>query len=413
MKTIGIIGAGASGMVAAIAAATKNKNTRIVLIEQKDSLGKKILVTGNGKCNLTNEDLSTKWYRGDDLSIVENVLESYDTEKIRTFFQNIGLLTKSKGTYIYPRTEQAVTVRDVLENKLKDCNVKICLHTQVIQIKKEDRFRVEIFDLESKRKGHFFCDQLILACGGTASRVHGSDGSGYGFAKSLGHHTTAIVPALVQLKVKNNPYTQAAGVRTLAQVSAIIGNTCIRTDEGELQLTNYGVSGIPIFQISRDISKALRGKQKAQVMIDFLPDFTKEQLIGWMQYLTEKCSYFTVKEMLESIVPAKLGACILKEAQIAENLLVSQLTKEQKKATIKLLKESLLTIGDTKGFDQAQVCAGGVCTEEIDPFTMESKLVKGLYIVGELMDVDGLCGGYNLHWAFSTGMIAGISAASK
>lgn len=417
MGTIAIIGAGASGMAAAIKAAQENKNAKIILLDQKDCLGKKILVTGNGKCNLTNHNMSPEWYRSENISFVEQVLSAYGTDDILDFFQSIGLITKSKGNYVYPRTEQAVTVRDILEKKIRNNHIKIQLNAQVFSTSKvldkngDSRFKIEFLDLTTNKKLFFFCDKLILACGGTAAKVHGSDGSGYGFAKSFAHHTIPIVPALVQLKVKANPFSFAAGVRTFAKVSAIVDKKKEAEDAGELQITSYGISGIPVFQISRHISRALRDHKKSQVIVDFLPEYSESEMIEMLEDSKTKRPYLDLCDFLSSILPLKLAECILNTVHIEGHSSIDSLSNKQKEILCNALKMYPLTISDTKGFDQAQVCAGGVNTEEINVKTMESRIVKGLYIVGELMDVDGLCGGYNLHWAFATGLIAGKAAA--
>lgn len=404
-------------MAAAIKAAQVNKNAKIILLDQKDCLGKKILVTGNGKCNLTNHNMSSEWYCSENMPFVEQILSVYGTDDILEFFQSIGLVTKSKGNYIYPRTEQAVTVRDILEKKIRNDHIKIQLNAQVTSTSKVldkkgvSRFRVEFLNLETNKKVFFLCDKLILACGGTAAKVHGSDGSGYGFAKSFAHHTIPIVPALVQLKVKANPFSDASGVRTFAKVYAVIDGKTEAEDEGELQITSYGISGIPVFQISRHISRALRDHKKPQVMIDFLPEYSESDLIKMLENSRKSCPYFDICDFISSILPSKLVDCILNNIHVERHLSIDSLSERQKEILCKALKRCSLNISDTKGFDQAQVCAGGVNTEEINAETMESRIVKDLYIVGELMDVDGLCGGYNLHWAFATGLIAGKSAA--
>ena len=257
MRRIGIIGGGASGIVAAIAAARTNVQAEITILEHKDSIGKKILATGNGRCNLTNRTLDVSCYRSEDSDFISNLLQKFDTEDAIRFFSSLGLVMKWRGTYGYPRSDQAASVVELLELELKRLGIKIRtgIHVDAIEKKKAGY-------LVSAGKERLVFDRVILSCGGRAAQKLGSDGSGYSLAKSLGHTMVPVVPALVQLKIKEHPFAKASGVRTDASVSVCIGGERKAKDTGELQITAYGVSGIPIFQISRYAAYGCYEKKK-------------------------------------------------------------------------------------------------------------------------------------------------------
>ena len=408
MKKIAVIGGGASGLVAAIAAARTNPQAQITIYEKKDTVGKKILATGNGRCNLTNKDMKSSYFRSDNFLIAEEVLQRFGYEDTITFFSSLGLMTKARGDYVYPYSDQASTVLELLKLELKRLHVKIYTEAQVTDIVPVSRgFTISTGKQKTK------ADAVILSCGGKANSKLGSDGSGYTLAKNLGHTMVPVVPALVQLKVKNHPFAKAAGVRTDAIVTAICQGKEAATDHGELQLTAYGISGIPVFQISRYIAKALYLKQDAKVMIDFLPDLTEEALLDLFIKRKSGREQMTCADYLLGIFHQKLIPRFLEQARIRMHTPVSELSDTQIKSLVKAVKKSVVIIDTTNGFENAQVCAGGISTTEIHPETMESRYVEHLYLTGELLDVDGICGGYNLQWAWATGYLAGTAAARE
>ena len=252
MNRIGIIGGGASGIVAAIAAARSDGDAQVFILEQKENIGKKILATGNGRCNLTNEAMDASCYHGEDPEFARNVLKQFGYGETLEFFASLGLFTKSRGGYIYPRSDQAASVLELLEMELRRQKVKIYTGVRVEALKLSAKGFVIRADGQ-----RFPADRVILACGGKASKSLGSDGSGYALARSMGHTLSPVVPALVQLKVKKHPFAKAAGVRTDAKVAALLGRQVLAEDTGEMQITAYGISGIPVFQISRHIAKGL------------------------------------------------------------------------------------------------------------------------------------------------------------
>ena len=391
MKKIAIIGGGASGLVAAIAAARTNPQAQILIYEKKDSAGKKILATGNGRCNLTNKDMNASYFHSDNLSVVEEVLQKFGYEDTIAFFTSLGLLTKARGNYVYPYSDQASTVLDLLKSELDRLHVKITTDVTVTGISPTSHGFTVLTDHQKQK-----ADAVILACGGKANSRLGSDGSGYALAKELGHTMVPVVPALVQLKVKNHPFAKAAGVRTDAVVTAVCHGQPAASDHGELQLTAYGISGIPVFQISRYASRALEENKKVSVSLNFFPAYTETELREFLKKRQERCPWLGKQEIFTGILPEKLAKVLLKQ-----------------KDPLKAAADFSLSIRDTSGFEQAQVCAGGVDTMEIHPETMESVLHKGLYFAGEIVDIDGPCGGYNLQWAWSSGAVAGRSSAKE
>ena len=408
MLTIAIIGGGASGMAAAIAAKRQNSKASVIIFEHKDIPGKKILSTGNGRCNLTNEYMDTSCFRSDCHDKIAPVLKQFNAEDTIQFFQQLGILTKSRNGYIYPRSDQASAVLDVLRIEIKRLGIEVILNTHVKDIASTKKG----FRIFSEGK-NYLADKVILATGSKAAKVLGSDGSGYQIAKSFGHRLVPVVPALVQLKVKNFPFAKASGVRTDACVKAIIDGDEIASDTGELQITAYGISGIPVFQISRYIARALYERKEAVVLVDFIPQMSEEDLMDYFLKRKVLLKHVEAGEFLIGVFNQKLIPRLLELSGIRMNTKVDTLNIEQIKRLTKQCKQTLLTVTDTNGYDNAQICAGGVSLDDINIETMESHYQNGLYIIGELLDADGICGGYNLQWAWATGMIAGKNAARQ
>lgn len=402
---IAIVGGGASGMVAAIMAAREGAS--VTLFEQKERLGKKLLSTGNGRCNYTNAKMDVSCFRGEELAIVEHVLRRFDTQDTLRFFEKLGIVPKERNGYYYPQSDQAAAVLDVLCMEIRRLQVTVCCQTKVISIQKKKDFSIRTSE------GVFHADAVILSTGGQASPALGSDGSGYELAKSLGHHMNPVVPALVQLHGKGTFFKMVSGVRVDAEVSLYVEGECLASDYGEVQLTNYGISGIPVFQISRYAALALYEKKRPVVNIDFMPKYSKRELLS---FLTERRSYDlqkTAEEFLIGMLNRKLIPVLLRAAAIRPEKTLKEITVEDLERFAKKCKAFEIEIIGTNSFEQAQICAGGIRTAEIYQKTLESRIVHGLYLTGELLDVDGICGGYNLQWAWATGAIAGMEAATS
>ena len=399
-----IVGGGASGLVAAISAAREGAN--VTIIEQKDQLGKKILSTGNGRCNLTNEYMDISCFRGDDTSIVQEVLNRFGYSETVNFFEELGVVLKERQGYIYPISDQATTILEVLCMEIERLPVEVLLSQTVNKIVHDK----EKFSVHTTEK--IICgDAVILATGGKAAPVLGSDGSGYTLAKVFGHHLSPVVPALVQLKGKGNFYKQISGARTQARVTLYVNDEYVAEDTGELQLTNYGISGIPVFQISRYAAKALYENKSVSVEVDFMPTMSDNEFRNFLQVRLDKHGYKQAEDFLLGMFHKKLIGLFLKAAAINNNSIIQDVPLGKLDKLVTVCKHFKIEILGTNDFEQAQVCAGGVYTTEINPQTMESNYVNNLYLAGELLDVDGICGGYNLQWAWATGYIAGQHAA--
>lgn len=404
MNTVGIIGGGASGMMAAITA--KSCGANVFIVEHKDRIGKKILSTGNGRCNFTNIEQKPECYRSDQPDFPQTVLSRFSVPDTISFFLKLGIYSKNKNGYLYPNSEQASSVLDVLRMEIERLGVCVYTDTPVSFLsKKKKGFQVHT------EKRNISCDTLIIAAGSKAAPVTGSDGSGYDLAKSFGHHMVPVLPALVQLKCKEKYYKNLAGVRVQAKVSIYGDDQYLAQDTGELQLTKFGISGIPVFQVSRFASRALYQKQHVHAEIDFMPDFNDHAFESFLNARIQSRPDKILDRFFIGLFPAKLASTWISISQIDRNKKVCDLSDKEFDTLIRLIKHFQTEVIDTNGFESAQICCGGIDTRELDAVTLESKLTDGLYFAGEIIDVDGICGGYNLQWAWSSGYVAGSEAA--
>lgn len=408
---IAIIGGGASGLVAAITAARNGSN--VCIIEKNNRLGKKILATGNGKCNITNEEMGISYYRSDHMRLVEEVLHQFSVSHTKTFFEDLGVMLFDRNGYIYPNSGQATTVLEALLLEIEHLNIPVYLESTVTDVSKKGNVFTITYEKEEK-KHSLQATTVILATGSKAAPKSGSDGSGYLFGKQFHHTIIPPVPALVQLRGEGNYFKQWNGIRLQGSITIKKGKETLSQSSGELQLTDYGISGIPVFQVSRYVSKALQENKKESIVavLDFLPNLSYNQLIALLDTNSQYIGYRTIEEVLNGWLNKKLTPIILKKANLSNQLLGNQLTTGQKKQLASIIKQFSVPIIATNSFEQAQVCAGGISTKEVTS-TLQSKKVSHLYIVGELLDVDGMCGGYNLQWAWATGYIAGMSASKN
>lgn len=407
LKTVVIIGGGAAGMVAAIAAA--RNGATVTLLEHMDRIGKKILSTGNGKCNYTNRNQNPSCYRGEHSSFVTDVFTQFGQEDTVVFFRELGIYPKEKNGYFYPASEQAASILDVLRMELVRLKVHIVTECQILKVEKKKKGF-----LITGNNNSFFADACIFSCGLKAFPKSGSDGSALPYIEQLSHRIVDVVPALVQLKAKSSFFKFLAGIRAEICLNLYVENNLICSERGEVQLTDYGISGIPTFQISRFASNALVQKKKVMVSMDFLPDLSfnetkRELLFSLVEHSKDK----TCEEALIGMFQKKLIPVLLKECGISPSQKAAKLPLRKVTELAGLLKEFQIEITGTKGFESAQVCAGGVDTNEINPKTLESRLNPDLYFAGEVIDIDGICGGYNLQWAWSSGYVAGTNSARK
>ena len=403
---IAIIGGGASGMMAAIVAA--RQGAEVTIYEKKERIGKKILATGNGKCNFSNVVLSTEDYRGDYLELLPSYLSEFNETDSVPFFSSLGMLIRDKNGYLYPASEQASTVLDLLRQELTLLMVRIITDASPVISTKTDCGSPFYITHEKKKMEY---DKVILSCGSYAGEKAQNEQSGYEYAKAFGHHIVPVVPALVQLRSKETYFKSISGVRCDALISLLVNGKKVEQDRGELQLTDYGISGIPVFQISRFASYALLKKESVRVTIDLLPDFSAEDLKIMLTARLLLQGHKTVEEFLTGILNKKLNALFLKFSNLKAEKKANEYTMEQFETLLFLMKSWDVPICATNPFENAQVCAGGIDMKQVD-LHLESKLCKGLYFTGELLDIDGKCGGYNLQWAWTSGYIAGKYAST-
>lgn len=395
-----VVGGGAAGMMAAITAAESGK--KVIIIEKMNRLGKKILATGNGRCNFTNSYLDDNCYRGSQHHFPYLALEQFGYEETVAFFHRLGIAVTDKNGYYYPRSNQAATIADGLIYKINSLPIKVQLECKIKRIEYQSGIFLAVSDQKEFRSRN-----LLLATGGQAQKKLGSDGSGFLLAKQCGHKIINPFPALTSLKIKQHPLKEASGVRCPCQITALLDHRVMARESGELQITKYGVSGVAIFQLSRYLIEGMQKGKKAVLELDFLSEETNENV--FFETIIKECGYKTIRQCLEGIEPSKLAAVLLKRIGIASEKKVGQLTLKERKAIWKELKHCQLCVSGWSDFEFAQVTAGGVSVEGISPYTMESEKIPGLYFAGEILDVDGTCGGYNLQWAWTCGYLAGRS----
>lgn len=397
---IGIIGGGASGMTAAIAAA-QNPDVQVHLFERQARVGKKLLATGNGRCNLTNLHANSRGYHGEEPSFAQYPLTVFSVDSTIEWFRSLGLFTVAEESgRVYPYSDQANSVVDVLRFALEKPN--IMLHT-AFEVRKVRRDR-ESFAVQGENET-VFCDRLIVACGGLAGTKLGGSMSGYKLLAQMGHKSTRLRPTLVQLKSGWGGISGLKGVRANCRIAILKDGNTFSESAGEIQFTDYGISGPVVFEVSRD---ACNGAGDWSARIDFLPQVPEETLFAELCH--RKQTALPTDEMLTGILHNRLGRVLTRAAGLKEQRPVSEMTDDVLRNVCKAVKEFELELTEPMGMDCAQVTAGGVLTKDFCPETMESKLVPGLYACGEVLDIDGDCGGYNLQWAWSSGYLAGQSA---
>lgn len=398
---IAIIGGGASGMMAAI---TAGQDHEVTIYERNERIGKKLLATGNGKCNFSNKNFSMDAYYQRYTDQLQQIFQGFSVEDTIHFFEQEGMLIKDREGYLYPFSEQASTVLDLLRMKLQECHVRLCTDTEVTAVSRTDRgFLVN---------GKESYDRLILSCGSPASWKKETKFWGYQLAEKLGHTIQLVVPSLVQLRSGEPYFKSIAGVRCQAVLQLYADQKLIQEEGGELQLTEYGLSGIPTFQLSRMAAYALHNKQNVCVSVNFLPHIRMEELEQNIKKRYEYQKQKTLEEFFTGLCNKKINLWLIKQVGYRPSTLTGELTLHQIYALAASYQQVRIPIQAANPLENAQVCAGGVCMDEVNS-RMESRLVPGLYFTGELLDVDGKCGGYNLQWAWTSGYLAGKYAAGR
>lgn len=411
MNKIIVVGGGPAGMMAAIRAA--EKGAQVTLFEKNFRLGRKLSITGKGRCNLTNaaeipELISNIPGNG---KFLNSALRAFNSRDTINFFENLGLATKlERGNRIFPASDKATDVVEVLKNRLEELGVTVRLNARVEEIISIDN---KIYGVIAARKFHP-SEVVILATGGLSYPMTGSTGDGLKFAKDLGHTITEITPALVPLEVEEDFVKDLQGL-TLKNVRVTLLTDEEFVDEifGEMLFTHFGVSGPIILTLSRQVSKLLRENEFVELLVNLKPALTLEQLNLRILRDFEKFKGKIIKNALGDLLPQKLISVVLDLAYIDENKKVDVITRTERQNLLETLRGMPLTITKTRPVSEAIVTSGGISVKEVNPKTMESKIIENLYLAGEILDVDGNTGGFNLQAAWATGNAAGIFSAQK
>ncbi len=411
--TLCIAGGGAAGLAAAIEASRTFRQAgapgSVTILERLPRVGKKLLATGNGRCNLTNRRAAPGDYF-EAAEFVRPALSRFSVEDTLAFFASMGLLCEEEEEgRIYPMSRQAASVLDALRLEAERLGVAFQCDKKVDSIQKiENGWETPSFLLN----GVFLADAVILACGGKAAPQHGSDGSGYALLREQGIPVTRVAPSLVQLTTVPGPVKALKGMRVRGEIALYAGERKIAVQRGEIQFTEYGLSGIAAMQLSRLLAREKGARMDA--VIDLLPSFSKKQASEYLEERIQHAPALVAEHLLTGILPKRVGQALLKQAGIAPlTRPIGSLLPEERAPLAAMLKEWRLPLTGTRGFADAQVTTGGAQRSAFSPDTMESLAVPGLYAAGELLDVDAGCGGFNLQWAWSSGRLAGWSAAQN
>ena len=405
MPRVLVVGGGAAGMMAAIVA--KRNGAEVVVLERNNRVGKKILATGNGRCNYTNVNLNIDNFHGKNPKFAYGSISKFSVEDTMNFFEKLGITPaiEDQGK-VFPLSFQSSSILDVLRFELEDLGIEVLTDSFVSDIRKEDNF---ILTLNNGKK--IYGDKVILATGGNAAPNTGSDGYGYKLANSLGHTIIDVFPGLVQLKLEGDIFKQVDGVKVLGKASLYRDGELIKEDTGDILFTNYGISGPPILQLSRTALEYLNSGDKVELGVSIIHTKTPEELYDYLKYRFSFMPKKTIEIGLIGFINKRLILPILKTINIDKDKQIAHLSNEEIRLMSNILTEWRFNIIGSKSFKDAQVTAGGINTDEINPATMESKLVEGLFFAGEIVDIDGDCGGFNLQWAWSSGYISGKNSS--
>ena len=390
--------------MAAALAASEQASVQVILMERQARVGRKLAATGNGRCNLTNLHANEGGYYGAEPDFVASALNRFDVQDTLTWFRSLGLYTVAEESgRVYPYSDQANSVVDVLRFALAKPNVQLLTGFEVKKVKRvAGGFFVENADEA------IFCDRLIIACGGLAGTKLGGSMAGYQLLRSLGHKCTKLRPALVQLKSSWEGCGSLKGVRANCHVQILRDGQIHSQSQGELQFTDYGLSGPVIFEVSRDVCQ---GSEKWIAKLDFLPQMERDALRA--ELLRRRGTNWNAEELLTGILHNRLGRILTQSVGIRGTWKIADLREDEIDAVCRAVKKFEAALTETTAMDAAQEPAGGIVTAEFNSDTMESLLVPGLFACGEVLDIDGDCGGYNLQWAWSSGRLAGFHAGGN
>lgn len=406
-KHVIIIGGGAAGMAAAIS--SRRQGANVTILERNPRVGKKLLATGNGRCNFTNINADVEYYSGNNTKFVFGALSAFSVEDTLRFFEKLGIQHKIEDFgKVFPMSGQASSILDVLLYEMEQSGIEIVCNAYVTDlVRKSGKLLVKT---ESGKT--YEGERVILAAGGKAMPSSGSDGNGLELAVKLGHHVTDVFPALVQLMLDGTYFKRMDGIKFVGTAEILYNKKTLAQDRGDILFTNYGVSGPPILQISRKAGELLNQQKQPVLKVVIMDEMSKEELRELINKRIQLAPAKPVDFSFIGLINKRLIPVVLLEAGIKDiKRPVSSLSQSEIEQITQILTDWRFPIRGTKSWPSAQVTAGGIETGEINPNTMESKLMEGLYFAGEIMDVDGLCGGFNLQWAWSSGYLAGQNAA--
>ncbi|MDR1066762.1 MAG: aminoacetone oxidase family FAD-binding enzyme [Clostridiales bacterium] len=407
MENIAVIGAGASGLMAAVAAGRIVSGAGVSVYERNEKSGKKLLATGNGRCNISNAFAAPAFYHGENPNFVKNALTKFGAPKTLDLFLEMGLFCiEERGGRIFPRCKQSSAVLDALRGELARLNVSVSHQRYVTGVfaEKTGGFTVKTSDGQTRRHS-----KVIITCGGAAAPSTGSDGGGFKLLSALGHKIVPPAPAICQLKTDMTRTKSLRGVKVNCVITAFDGDRSLGVKaEGDALFTNYGLSGSAVFDISRVIAKAAR----PTLVLDFFAEYPEEELTASLRYRRERFARIECVDFLTGAVNKNLGRAIMKSVVSSRlSLPASALTDDDIRNAVETLKRFPIHVIGHNGWENAQTTAGGADTRDFDDATMQSRVTPGLYAAGEVLDVAGDCGGFNLQWAWSSGQLAGMSAA--
>lgn len=394
-------------MMAAVTAA--DYGAEVTVFEKNDRIGKKILATGNGKCNISNLEFDMDKYYCDNKEKLSSFFSVFSLWDTINFFESNGMMIRNKNGYLYPYSEQASTVLDIFRKLLNDRRIEIHTEAEVSDVrfqKKKKKFIVE----EKGRQFEF--DRVILSCGGPASQRKGEGMTGYRIAQNFGHTLQKIMPGLVQLRSEDDFIKGMAGVRCQAKAELYADNEMLSEEQGEVQFTEYGISGIPVFQFSRTAAYALDAGKKVYVRLNFFPGYEEKAFLYTIRNRFDVMQDASLEEFLLGTVNKKINQSMIKKEGLKPGARVEKLEFQRINELMQSYRNLVVHIKAVNGMENAQICAGGVRFDEVD-MQLASLKQPGLYLSGELLDVDGKCGGYNLQWAWTSGYIAGRNAAGN
>ncbi len=403
-----IVGGGASGLISGIFAKNIVKDkARVVILERMDRIGKKILATGNGRCNFTNISTSECNFYGKNPKFVSSAFEKFNVFDTLNFFEKLGIYPKEEENgKMYPYSNQASSILDVLRSEIERLKIEVITKFEVKEVKpQKNNFKIISFSGDVIN-----ADKVIIATGGCASPNLGSNGTGFKILESLGHNITKLTPALVQMKTDKKIVSSLKGIKFVGNVKIFVKNKFFKEEFGEVLFTDYGLSGPPIFQLSS--VSALH--KDCFVELDFIPDLSEKDVFDLIVNRKKDLSHLTMENFFTGLLNKRIGNVIAKKSGIEKlSFKVSDLTKEIMWEIARNIKSLKIEVLGQNGWNNAQVTAGGAITDEFNKETMESRKIKGLYATGEVLDIFGDCGGFNLQWAWSSGVVAGESSAKS